>query len=231
MNVNVSYSVDDFVERINSFILERGSDKKLVIEPDMHLLTRDEVVGLRLYTGPAYQPLNEWLRNAGKLSPGLRRSMVLSPGLTYAATTKHIVSGIRNLSRVGNQKLDVCTLYRGLGGKLPDHLWHIDREGIVCATDLGFMSTSLNDQTLIHYMQSNSQNLRWEIKHGKEDNVAFHCGAVISALSQYEGEDEVLFPPLTMLRVRQRREHEGIESVSSMEEPWGVTCKVYAFMS
>ena len=151
---------------------------------------------------------------------------MLSPGLTYAATTKHIVSGIRKLSRVGNDKLDGQLLYRGLGGKLPDNFWHIDQAGIVCATDLGFMSTSLNNVTPIHYMRADTPNLLWEIEHAKEDNVAYHCGAVISMLSQYEGEDEVLFPPLTMLRVRNRRPHEGLEAVDAMEEPWGVVNKV-----
>lgn len=91
---------------------------------------------------------------------------------------------------------------------------------MVCATDLGFMSTSLNNVTPIHYMRGNSPNLLWEIHQGPEDNVAYHCGALISELSQYSGEDEVLFPPLTMLRVMERKGDAPDDLHNPLEADW-----------
>ena len=227
---NVGMTPEDFMERINTFMITRGAEVGVEVT-EKHLLNRDEVIGLRLYTGPAYQPLNEWLRNVGKLQPSLRSKLAVSPNLTYGATTKAIVSGIRKLSRVGNAKLDNCILYRGISGVLPETFWTPDDAGIVCATDLGFMSTSLNSTTPVHYMRAGSPNLLWQIHATKEDNVAYHCGAVISDLSQYAGEDEVLFPPLTMLKVRSRRAEETTDGLDAMTEPrtwkqqhaWGVT--------
>eukprot|EP00747_Dinoflagellata_sp_TGD_P158627 gnl/TRDRNA2_/TRDRNA2_177828_c0_seq5.p1 gnl/TRDRNA2_/TRDRNA2_177828_c0~~gnl/TRDRNA2_/TRDRNA2_177828_c0_seq5.p1 ORF type:complete len:125 (-),score=11.00 gnl/TRDRNA2_/TRDRNA2_177828_c0_seq5:103-477(-) len=63
------------------------------------------------------------------------------------------------------------------------------------------MSTSRQRQTPINYMGSDS-NVLWELEPGKQSDVAFHRGADISMLSQYAGEQEVLFPPGTMLVVK-----------------------------
>jgi len=142
--------------------------------------------------------------------------------MTYAATTRNIVSAIRKLSKVGHPDLkDGSYLFRGLSGKLQDEFWTKDNIG-VCATDLGFMSTSLNDKTPVDYMrvaEDNEEiegtedafaNVLWKLQIKAEGDDAYHCGAVISELSQYAGEQEVLFPPLTMLKVCARdKEKEG----------------------
>ena len=42
----------------------------------------------------------------------------------------------------------------------------------------------------------------WELRPQTESDSAYHRGADISMLSQFEGEREVLFPPCTMLEVK-----------------------------
>jgi hypothetical protein len=59
----------------------------------------------------------------------------------------------------------------------------MDAAGFVCATDLGFMSTSLAEATPVHYMQKDGPNLLWKLDVGDEDAVGFHCGAVRLALA------------------------------------------------
>jgi len=222
---NVGMTLQDFVDRINGLVKERGEKRGMKLQ-ESSFLSWEEVAGVRLYTGPAYQPLNNWLRNIGKLEPGLRSRMAYSPSLSYAATTKHIVSAIRKLAAVGHPELsDDAMLYRGLCGILPDAFWVKDQAGIVCATDLGFMSTSLAEGTPIHYMKDGAHNLLWQLCAKPPSDTAYHCGAVISELSQYSGEKECLFPPLTMLKVLQRN---ALERQNTPLD--GVDPQVYIYM-
>jgi hypothetical protein len=62
------------------------------------------------------------------------------------------------------------------------------------------MSTSRNRQTPIEYMGSGG-NVLWEMHPSLESDEAFHRGADISMLAQFEHEEECLFPPFTMLTV------------------------------
>ena len=43
----------------------------------------------------------------------------------------------------------------------------------------------------------------WTLLPDKPSDAAFHCGASLKLLSQFEEEDEVLFPPCTMLDILQ----------------------------
>merc|ERR1712039_437179 len=80
----------------------------------------------------------------------------------------------------------------------PKGFWHPDN-GMICALDHAFMSTSTNRQTPIEYMASGPDNVLWEISSGAPCDFAYRCGANISRLSQFAAEDEVLFPPCTLL--------------------------------
>ena len=101
---------------------------------------------------------------------------------------------------------DECTrpLFRGIRGNLPESFWTPDAKQLICATEMAFMSTSLGRTTPIEYMARGQQNVLWELVPSTESDGAFHCGADISCLSQYQDEREVLFPPCTMLIVRAR---------------------------
>ena len=65
---------------------------------------------------------------------------------------------------------------------------------------MAFMSTSLLRSTPIAYL-GDGNNVLWELEPQLQSDVAFHRGADISMLSQFAAEDEVLFPPCTMLVV------------------------------
>ena len=55
-------------------------------------------------------------------------------------------------------------------------------------------------ETPISYL-GEGNNVLWELKPQPQSDVAFHRGADIAMLSQFAAEEEVLFPPCTMLVV------------------------------
>jgi len=69
------------------------------------------------------------------------------------------------------------------------------------------MSTSKQRETPVHYM-GDGPNVLWELEPGKPSDAAYHRGADISMLSQFAAENEVLFPPGTML-VAKRVDDDG----------------------
>ena len=70
----------------------------------------------------------------------MRRALANDVSMTYAATTRNIVSAIRKLSHVGHPDLkEGGFVFRGIAGVLPESFWLKDDAGVVCATDLGFM--------------------------------------------------------------------------------------------
>jgi hypothetical protein len=163
------------------------------------VLTREEVIGIRLYTGPAYQPLNTFMREVAKVGEGWRRVLARYHRLTYAATAGHICSGLRKLASVNDSRK--TSLFRGLRGELPEAFWLEDSKGLVTATDFGFMSTSAGKGISVSFLGRKTPNLLWELQCGPEDPMGFHSAADVTVLSQYPDEREVLFPPLTMLQV------------------------------
>eukprot|EP00966_Prymnesium_polylepis_P145543 3361512-Prymnesium_polylepis.2 len=64
-----------------------------------------------------------------------------------------------------------------------------DEQNMICAVDMGFLSTSRNQQTPVDYMKGD-QNVLWCLKPQPESDSAYHHGADISLLSQYAGEEE-----------------------------------------
>jgi hypothetical protein len=92
-------------------------------------------------------------------------------------------------------------VYRGVQGELPEAFWLRDAFGMVTATDFGFMSTSLDRVVSEGFVGSGGVCVLWEIECGAETGDGFHSGADVSFLSQYPGEKELLFPPMTMLNV------------------------------
>lgn len=199
-----------------------------------HKLTVEEVIAVRLYTGPAYVPINGWLREVAELpkepkhsssrwgawtperalmdAQSARREAALDKSSSWGATVGLLVGALGKIASHNTRAESECTLYRGLEGLLPGEFWLPDQLGVVCATDSAFMSTSLEQATAIHYMtrpergRARGKGLLWEIRAGAEDANGHHCGANVSLLSQFGAEKEVLFPPLTMLRVMARNE-------------------------
>ena len=248
--LNAGVTLQDFVERANAYVHERAAIEGLPVEPSLHLLDREEVLSLRLYTGPGYQVINNFLREMGKLSESMRARLARAPELTYAQTVVELCSAIRKLARV-NPNLrpaarrkgeegaaptrtlkwsysqeglvsitaadaeppaaaaeeaveDDEVRWRGVRGTLPAAFFSPGELGLVVATELGMMSTSMAMDTPLHYMQYGGANVLWELHTSPEDERGYHQGADVSMVSQFPAEKEELFPPLTMLSVVQR---------------------------
>lgn len=182
-----------------------SADAEFAIMESM-LLTREEVIAVRLYTGPPFAVINRFLREVAKLSAEWRRMLARTPKLTYSATVGHLHSAVRKLARV----TDVNKCFRGVKGSLPPTFNVRDIQGFVSATEFGFMSTSTEEEVPRRFMSTVEPNVLWELDCRAEDE-AFHNGADVSMLSQFATEKEVLFPPLTMLLVCGPKTDAGIE--------------------
>jgi hypothetical protein len=192
----------DFSRRANAFIAERRKQGLgvLLAEADAYL-TLDEVLAVRLYSGPAYQPINDFLRQISRLTGAFRQRTSEHAGLTFAATVGHLCAAIRKLAAVATADEATAKLYRGVRGELPRSFWLPDDAGLVCAVDPCFMSTSRQRMTPIGYMEAGTPNVLWELLPQLESDSGYHCGASIEMLSQFAEEQEVLFPPNTLLKL------------------------------
>ena len=102
----------------------------------------------------------------------------------------HICRAIRKLAAVATPEEATRPLWRGVRGELARGFWMPDEQGMVCAVDMAFMSTSRNRQTPVEYMQDAAPNVLWELQPKAESDSAYHRGADISMLSQFKGEEE-----------------------------------------
>ena len=108
---------------------------------------------------------------------------------TFSATVGALCSAIRKLAAVTFPGETKQPLYRGVRGELPKSFWVSDKQGMVCAVDMAFMSTSRNRTTPIDYMCS-GKNVLWELCPREQSDAAYHCGADIKMLSQFAMEHE-----------------------------------------
>ena len=210
---NEGMTPQDFLQLANDRIAARRMKAQeegapVLLEDEFAFLTLEEVLAVRLYSGPSYQPLNDFLRQVALLRGQIRRDTVHSPALTFSATIGHICSAIRKLAAATDPAEADSPLYRGIRGELPRGTWVPNASGLVCVVDTAFMSTSKNRSTPIEYMGGGS-NVLWELAPRTESDVAFHRGADIKMLSQFAAEDEVLFPPCTMLVIKKKPADSG----------------------
>lgn len=213
---NVGRTPEGFLRLVNGHVERQRAAHPACrgLPADAALLTLEEVLAVRLYSGPGYQPLNDFLRQLGKLSGVVRQGVATHPGLTFTATTALLCSAIRKLAAVTPPEELEQPLFRAVRGELPRTFWVEDKQGMVCAVDAGFMSTSKNRGAPIHYM-SGGENVLWELRPSGESDMAFHRGASIEMLSQFAGEEEVLFPPCSMLVVLKGSGDQGAQGSSS----------------
>ena len=158
----------------------------------------------RTDTGPAFQPINAFLRQLSTLVEPFRSELARHPSLTFISTVTHITGAIRKIAAVASPAEVATPLYRGVRGVLPAAFFTADAAGLVCATDAAFMSTSRRRATPVQYMGA-AENVLWSLQPGAESDSGFHSGADVSLLSQFAAEEETLFPPLTLLVVQPKR--------------------------
>jgi hypothetical protein len=121
-------------------------------------------------------------------------------GENLFTTTIHVlVSAVQKLSRSIHIP-DGTTLYRGLGGTmdLPDRFYNADVKGCKGFAEWGFMSTTSNRKVALQYSgveEGKPKCLVLEIRVGAIDR-----GACLQKFSQYQGEEEYLYMPLSFLQ-------------------------------
>eukprot|EP00854_Cymbomonas_tetramitiformis_P008464 gene8464-10058_t len=151
-------------------------------------LLREEVIALRLYTGPMFAKYNPLLRQV--------LSGAEFTGNRYVNTIIAINSGILKLSKI--QK--AVKVFRGLsGGLLPEEFWHPNAHGVKGGVEMAFMSTTTSEEVALQYADSSDERKAafvFEVQMGMVDR-----GADISPFSQYPHEKEIVFAPLTGMEV------------------------------
>jgi hypothetical protein len=83
----------------------------------------DEALAVRLYSGPAFQPINTFLRQLAALSGEHRVALARHPGLSFAATCRHLSAAVRKLAAVATEEELARPLYRGVRGELRANFW------------------------------------------------------------------------------------------------------------
>jgi hypothetical protein len=91
-----------------------------------------------------------------------------------------------------------------VGGKLPDVFFEKDVFNCAGGVEMAFMSTTTNREVATGYMRGKA-GVVFEIDMGMIDK-----GASLEMLSQYPGEAEILFAPLTGLEVRGTKIEAGL---------------------
>ena len=132
----------------------------------------EEVLAVRMYSGPAYQPINTFLRSIGQLRGDHRMRLAQDPESTFAATTAELCKAIRKLAAIVSPAEAMQPLARGVRGELPKTFWVPDQQAMICAVDMAFMSTSRNRSTPVAYMGKGS-NVLWELQPRAQSDVAF----------------------------------------------------------
>mmetsp|Transcript_32106 Transcript_32106/g.64045 ORF Transcript_32106/g.64045 Transcript_32106/m.64045 type:complete len:226 (-) Transcript_32106:87-764(-) len=185
----------------NDLIRRRRAEGVDALPSSHAFLTMEEVLAVRLYSGPAYQVINGFLRQVSSLHGSIREHISQHVDVTFTATVRHLCCAIRKLGAITPLDEVQSTLYRGVRGQLDPSFWtRTDSMGMLCAVDMAFMSTSKNQETPIDYMAP-GDNVLWRLHASASSDSGFHRGADIALFSQFTGEDEILFPPMTMLKV------------------------------
>jgi len=142
-------------------------------------LTKAEVAALRLYTGPAYKPINAALRQQN-----------VEP---WATTIACCYTAVLKLSFLSTPK----RVYRGVkesqGFKLHEEFLNPKPGGFAGGTELAFMSTTADPKVAVFYAGTGPGSVFMI------DYTIASRAADTSFLSQFPHEKEFLFPPNTML--------------------------------
>ena len=173
-------------------------------------LVEEEIIGLRLFTGPLFMKIN------GSLHQVMENS-------AYSNVFHASCSGLTKLSTVARIP-DWRTVYRGFGGMhLPSELEYEDANGAKGVCERGFLSTTTDMEVATSYVGKKEMPTIFSIECGAVDK-----GACISWLLQHPEDDEVLMLPRSHLEVV------GIpvvrttmDNVKFLEIPLRISCNLH----
>jgi WD40 repeat protein len=164
-------------------------------------IRQEEIIGLRLYTGPMFELYNGVLRawaNPGQ--PGIVPAFAtIGKGLDvcgcFTSTLHAINSGVVKLS----QLQPATVIFRGISGmKLPEPFLVRSKFNVRGGVEFGFMSCTLDEKVALRYAKTrpDEPSTLMVMEMGMVDR-----GAQLDWLSQYPEEREILLPPLTGMEV------------------------------
>jgi WD40 repeat protein len=189
--------------RITATFAERGwgiciTDQQLAELP----LLIEEVIALRLYTGPMFEIYNGVLRAWGNpsrrgFSPPHAKVMPGADVRGCFTTTLHVISsGTLKLSRLQ----PAMKLYRGISSmQLPKRLLEYNEYNVRGGVEYAFMSLTLDESVALEYAKGGNRRTASTLVEATMGMV--DRGASLDWLSQYPHEQEVLLPPLTAMEV------------------------------
>jgi hypothetical protein len=162
-------------------------------------LTRAEMIAVVLYTGPMFVVYNGILRQY----PKELYDVFAESDNRFSTTIFVLVSAIQKLSRCMHIPAGML-LFRGLGGtlELPDSFTIADENGCKGWTEFGFMSTTADRAVAVQYSGVKDGKPLASILEIRPNAV--DRGADISEFSQYPGEREFLFVPMSYVQGEER---------------------------
>eukprot|EP00325_Prymnesiales_sp_UTEX-LB-985_P016966 CAMPEP_0174755368 /NCGR_PEP_ID=MMETSP1094-20130205/106211_1 /TAXON_ID=156173 /ORGANISM="Chrysochromulina brevifilum, Strain UTEX LB 985" /LENGTH=715 /DNA_ID=CAMNT_0015961257 /DNA_START=10 /DNA_END=2157 /DNA_ORIENTATION=+ len=158
-------------------------------------LIDEELVAIRLYTGPMYQKYNAVLRAKSGNAFLVKQWKDICIRNNYVSTIHAINSAVIKLSKLSKAGM----VYRGVCyGKLDSKFWSANADGVCGGVEFGFQSTTRDRTQAVHYAtgcgwakQADAMTI-FEMQMGMIDR-----GAELGWVSMYPHEKECLFPPLT----------------------------------
>jgi 5-hydroxyisourate hydrolase-like protein (transthyretin family) len=162
-------------------------------------LTRAEMIAVVLYTGPMFVVYNGILRQY----PKELHAVFAESDNRFSTTIFVLVSAVQKLSRCMSIPAGMM-LYRGLGGtlQLPDSFTNADENGCKGYCEFGFMSTTADRNVAVQYSGVRDKKPQASIMEIRPNAV--DRGADISEFSQYPGEREFLFVPMSYVQGQER---------------------------
>jgi hypothetical protein len=162
-------------------------------------LTRAEMIAVVLYTGPMFVVYNGILRQF----PKELYDVFVKSDNRFSTTIFVLVSAVQKLSRCMHIPAGML-LFRGLGGtlELPDSFTIADENGCKGWTEFGFMSTTADRAVAVQYSGVKDRKPQASILEIRPNAV--DRGADISEFSQYPGEREFLYVPMSYVQGEER---------------------------
>ena len=189
LNLDLFYTAMTFVQGWDSSTtlnhMARG--RALFCKAD---LWPEDVLGVRLYTGPQFMHYNGSLR---RFPQWVLDTML---GNLYVTTIHCINSATIKLARAS--PIDPLVVYRGsVGMRLPLQFAAKDDLGRQGDVELGFMSCTSDKKVALNYAAGGNMAMLLSV-----ERDATNSGAPISSFSFYKNEEEICFPPLCSLEVK-----------------------------